>query len=391
MSLLPPIYDCFGRRYTLLTSGHNAPHPALRAEKFSGTLQARRFIGQLKTPVSFWRKVYLNSSTSSRIVSDDRQLTGLLAEMLYRGRIRVYQVDSINANSSKNLAFTDTDKTSYAIKPVNFLLLHRLPEIKTFREQKEALAFVAKSGATDEELTKLLSKHNLDTAPDSKTAAAQALVAGDLIVTVSRYTQPPTPDPSAFLAEPVIDKLAGLGPPASDPDLKLLSVTRNIAEDGYGDIDHSAYLSENGDVPDNIGFPEINVTTKINGNEVAGIAKPVGIRVGDPNKVAIIGRSMDAVEPYADTLRAQGLDVNVFSSADLTVPTYARKQWDLLRTQYNGRIPDHILPETQMFKANEGWAELIKYDKSTVINIGNPFNQGDSLFFNMEQQIIFGK
>ena len=144
-------------------------------------------------------------------------------------------------------------------------------------------------------------------------------------------------------------------------------------------------------VSNKIDFPEISVVTKINGNAVTGVAKPIDVRLGAPNKVTIIGRSMDAVEPYADALRAKGIDVNVFSSADFTVPTYARKQWDMLRSQYNGRIPNDILPETQMFKANEGWAELIKHDNSTVINIGNPFNQGDSVFFNMEQQLIFGK
>lgn len=137
-------------------------------------------------------------------------------------------------------------------------------------------------------------------------------------------------------------------------------------------------------------FPELTVTTKINGQEISGIAKPIDILQGDPNRVSIIGRSMDAVEPYADALRAQGIEVNVFSAVDKTVPAYARKQWDILRQQY-GRIPDDILPQTKMYQANEGWAQLIKHDGSTVINIGNPFNQGESLFFNMEQKTIFGQ
>jgi len=174
----------------------------------------------------------------------------------------------------------------------------------------------------------------------------------------------------------------------------MVRLTRGDAgqlEDSGGAVGNAATMRRDVVVPNKIDFPEISVTTKINGNEVTGVAKPIDIRVGDPNRVAIIGRSMDAVEPYTDVLRAQGIDVNIFSSADFTVPTYARKQWNMLKIQYNGRIPNDILPETQMFKANEGWAKLIKHDNSTVINIGNPFNQSDSVFFNMEQQLIFGK
>jgi hypothetical protein len=239
MSLLPPIYDCFGKRYTLLTPQQSSPHPALRAERFSSIIQARRFIGTLKTPLSYWRKVFLKSSLSSRPGVDEKQMISLIAEMLYRGRIRAYKVDGVNSNSSKNLAFTDAENTSYAIKPVNFLLLHRPPEIKTFQDQKEALEFVSKSGATDKELTALLNEHNLDTAPDSKNAAAKSLVEGDLVVTVSRYTQPPKPDDSVNPIALFIDKVAGLGPP---PDDEFKEITLELADEFDGTLGgaHSA-------------------------------------------------------------------------------------------------------------------------------------------------------
>jgi hypothetical protein len=130
-------------------------------------------------------------------------------------------------------------------------------------------------------------------------------------------------------------------------------------------------------------LPEIEV----NGT----LVKPVDVRVGDPNKVAVIGRSMDAVEPYAGALRAQGYDVNVFSQKDLSIPTYARQQWNDLVETY-GRIPEEMIPQTKMFEANQGWAELLKHENYSVINLGNPFGQTRvSPFFEMEQNILFPK
>jgi hypothetical protein len=130
-------------------------------------------------------------------------------------------------------------------------------------------------------------------------------------------------------------------------------------------------------------LPEIEV----NGT----LVKPVDIRIGDPTKIAVIGRNMDAVEPYADALRVQGYDVNIFSQKDLSIPTYARQQWnDLLETY--GQIPEQMILKTKMFGANQGWAELIKHENYRVIHLGNPFGSTRvSPFVEMEQGILFPK
>ncbi|HZV64534.1 MAG TPA: hypothetical protein VFG03_06465, partial [Telluria sp.] len=124
-------------------------------------------------------------------------------------------------------------------------------------------------------------------------------------------------------------------------------------------------------------------------------ATPARILVGDPNNVAIIGRSMDAVNGYAAALRAQGIDPYLFSSsldAGMTVPTIARQEFSALSRVYNGTIPDSALLNTKMFQTNEAWAQLLKNQNYTVIDLGNPFNNSkSSLFFNVEQKIIFGE
>jgi hypothetical protein len=123
-------------------------------------------------------------------------------------------------------------------------------------------------------------------------------------------------------------------------------------------------------------------------------ATPSRILSGDPNKVAIIGRSMDAVNGYAATLRTQGIEPYLFSSsmdAGMTVPTIARKEFSFLSDAYGGTIPDSVLPRTKMFQTNEAWAQILKRENYTVIDLGNPFNNPKpSLFFNAEQNIIFG-
>lgn len=118
------------------------------------------------------------------------------------------------------------------------------------------------------------------------------------------------------------------------------------------------------------------------------------ILTGNPNNVAVIGRSMDAVNGYAAALRTQGIEPYLFSSsmeAGMTVPTVARNEFSALSRVYGGTIPDSVLPSTKMFQTSEAWAQILKQQNYTVIDLGNPFNNPkSSLFFNVEQNIIFG-
>lgn len=138
-------------------------------------------------------------------------------------------------------------------------------------------------------------------------------------------------------------------------------------------------------------FPEISATTRIRGETIAANVRPVEVLAGDPNRIAIIGRSMDAVDPYADTLRAMGADVNVFSSA-ADVPTAARQEFTQLKKLYDGRIPNAVIVESKMYNANVGWAEKVRSEGYTIVNLGNPFNNPtSSVFFNAEQLTMFGR
>ena len=104
---------------------------------------------------------------------------------------------------------------------------------------------------------------------------------------------------------------------------------------------------------------------------------------GSNGKVAIIGRKMDLVKVYKDELVAAGKQVEIFDG-DI-IPANARKEMaDALET---GKWLDET---SEMFKANQEWAEKLVKEGYEVIDVGNSLKQGESIFYNLEMKIIFG-
>lgn len=225
------LLDRFGNQYTLLTPHQTRPHHQIQAKQFTSQLQARRFIEQLKSPVSYWRQVYLESRPGGSVTTNHHRMIDEIALLLYRGTVRIYLLEPQASSRSKPLGYIDSDKTIYAIKPVNHLLTNRPSELKYFADEKAALSFLGETRATDEELSALLREHDLDTVPEARTAAAKALVEETLVVTVSRYTRPPTPDESTGLLALLVDKVAGLGPP---PDDEFKEISIDLADEFEG-------------------------------------------------------------------------------------------------------------------------------------------------------------
>lgn len=121
--------------------------------------------------------------------------------------------------------------------------------------------------------------------------------------------------------------------------------------------------------------------------EANGI-KPVQIRQGTNGKVAVIGRSMNRVEPYAAELRAQGYEVEIFKSP--IVPAEAEVQWAKLKDFYAPEyIPEPVLAKSKMFQANDSWAKKLVSEGYTVTDVGSAPGAGESIFYNMEKATIF--
>ena len=128
---------------------------------------------------------------------------------------------------------------------------------------------------------------------------------------------------------------------------------------------------------------------------------------GSNGKVAIVGRKMAGhVEDAAATLRAEGKQVEIFSKLDQKnnlfningtnkswqdiVDDFGNKSGQYL-TNDKGWILDSELPKTMMYKANKIWADKLKAQGYTVIDIGYPSGASlpQSVFYNMEISTLF--
>lgn len=222
--------DRFGNRFALLTPRQSRPHQKIKPCRFTSQRQARRFMGQLQTPPDYWRQVYLESKLSNKASPRNQRILDEIAEMLYRGTLKFYRMEPLALSSKQPLGLIDSDQTIYAIRPVNYLLTQKPPELKYFADESQAMSFLAETGSSDDELQALLEEHDIDTQPNVKVAAAKALVQETLIVTVTRYIRPPTPDKSAYQTPVFVDKVAGLGPPPSPSEPQKNTLTSNLAE-----------------------------------------------------------------------------------------------------------------------------------------------------------------
>lgn len=125
--------------------------------------------------------------------------------------------------------------------------------------------------------------------------------------------------------------------------------------------------------------------------EVDGL-KAQRIIQGDNGKVAVIGRAMgngkiNGVRDYAAALQKQGYDVELFDG-DM-IPRSARKEFERL-TEGGRWLTNPDLVKTEMYQANKAWAQKIKSEGYTIIDLGNPHNQGFSPFYAVEKLTIFG-
>lgn len=135
------------------------------------------------------------------------------------------------------------------------------------------------------------------------------------------------------------------------------------------------------------------------GDDIGGIIVK-NLRSGTNGKFAIIGRKMSSVETAANALINEGKEVELFNEFYQNKKSFyingenvgwdrIVKEFDTLKSQY-GTIPDNILEDSLMYKANKIWAEKIESLGYTIIDIGNPTNEPiESIFYNLETAIIF--
>lgn len=109
---------------------------------------------------------------------------------------------------------------------------------------------------------------------------------------------------------------------------------------------------------------------------------------------------MSPIETVGSSLVAEGKQVELFNTfyqqnnvftIDGVDKTWSQitTEFDDLKNQY-GNIPDNVLQNSLMYKANKVWAEKIKNQGFTILDFGNPTNETtQSVFYNIETSTIF--
>ncbi len=68
----------------------------------------------------------------------------------------------------------------------------------------------------------------------------------------------------------------------------------------------------------------------------------------------------------------------------------AALEWTELKKDYApDRVPDSVVRNSQLFQENQAWAQKLADQGYTVVDIGNPTQQGLSQFYEMEKGILF--
>ncbi|WKZ76174.1 MAG: hypothetical protein QY303_04595 [Vicingaceae bacterium] len=109
----------------------------------------------------------------------------------------------------------------------------------------------------------------------------------------------------------------------------------------------------------------------------------VKVTKGSTDKVAFIGQGMDRVKGLGKHLGAKEGD-GIFKMSD-----DALKEWNSLRKQYDGAIPDDVVKKTKGFAENQKWIKQMKDEGRTIIDVGSEAGKGKSTFYEMEKSTIY--
>jgi hypothetical protein len=134
--------------------------------------------------------------------------------------------------------------------------------------------------------------------------------------------------------------------------------------------------------------PPKSTAAALAGSEFNGV-KAQRIRPGSDTKVAVVGRDMKSVEKYAEGLKNnKGVEPELFTGNKIS--DAASQDWNQLKKTYAPeRIPGDVVRQSQVFRENQAWAQKLADQGYTVVDIGNPTEQGLSAFYEMEKTILF--
>lgn len=145
------------------------------------------------------------------------------------------------------------------------------------------------------------------------------------------------------------------------------------------------------------GFNNVGRVFKV-GDDIAGFAIKK-VRKGSNGKIAVIGRSMGnsktrGVKDIYQKLLQNGDKVEIFDVISLKGEWSDRFddamiEFERMTNTWTKRLSNQELLQLDMYKLNKEWAEMLKKEGYTVIDMGDFNNQGFSAFYAMEKNVIF--
>ncbi|MFK5950504.1 MAG: hypothetical protein QM500_17260 [Methylococcales bacterium] len=241
------VKDQFGKLYKIHSDYHGRIPNTINAINFSDPESAKRFLLNLEVSLNFWHQF---SSSLISIKSDSNPLR-LVSNALYKGKIKIYDVTSIQqAKNSKTNSILKAPNSADSFKIESGLssLSTNTNTIKQFNNQKEAEKFIKELSPNQEDLQDIIKQVQPPGAPlppptssydDLIVNLGKAIVSGSAVVSVvSNATTPLQPTEIFGISSLPGNRKADLGPPADNvctPEQELISVTWSINEAMCGD------------------------------------------------------------------------------------------------------------------------------------------------------------
>lgn len=121
---------------------------------------------------------------------------------------------------------------------------------------------------------------------------------------------------------------------------------------------------------------------------------PIRIRKGTNGKIAIIGIGMNDIGGVCDMSRLyveNGYTTFLYAGRNLSKTS--RKEFLYLSSVYGdarGRIPNKYLEGSYGHREDNAWSQKVVDEGFTIVDMGNPFGRGESVYYTSESEIMDG-
>lgn len=188
----------YGKHYIIVSLIDAPVSTVLRAEHFFDLGSSEQFLRSLEAPIGYWDQLANEcvSYADWRSAHYWSSVESFLARALVRGELAAFEVPHLQpqASSSPTATLKVSSNLQHRLLPASALLTERIKERKHFASTFAARNFLQSHSLSEAQLAKLTKSLPGSTGITPIEVLSQALVNGDVVVTVERISSaPPTP------------------------------------------------------------------------------------------------------------------------------------------------------------------------------------------------------